>query len=108
MKLYVDSLNEKGPVDINLEKLVEEEEDKEYKKQIQGDAIEKKITFLDQGAIDLADLNVALDKDQLERKRKFEEYKERKELKEQIKTLPPEEAYEKMADVIVEEQVAAI
>ena len=44
----------------------------------------------------------------MERKRKFEEYKERKELKEQIKTLPPEEAYEKMADVIVEEQVAAI
>ena len=36
------------------------------------------------------------------------EFKERKELKENIQTLPPEEAYEKMADLIVEEQVAVI
>ena len=39
MKLYVDSLNEKGPVDLYLEKLVEEEEDKEYKKQIQAETV---------------------------------------------------------------------
>ena len=63
MKLYVDSLNEKGPVDLYLEKLVEEEEDKEYNKRIDGQPIEKKISFLDQGAIDLDDLNVALDKE---------------------------------------------
>ena len=63
MKLYVDSLNEKGPVDQYLEKLVEEEEDKEYNRKIDGKAIEKKISFIDQGAIDLDDLNVALDKE---------------------------------------------
>ena len=108
MKLYVDSLNERGPVDQYLEKLVEEEEDKEYNKKIDGEPLEKKISFLDQGAIDLDDLNVALDKDQIARKKKQEEFNKKKEIKEKIQTLPPEIAYDKMADIIVEEQVAAI
>ena len=35
--------------------------EEEYKKSIEGQQLEKKISYLDQGAIDLADLNVALD-----------------------------------------------
>ena len=113
MKLYEDSLKDKGVTDENFAKMVEEEEDRDFFGQatITGQTGMSSKSRLGQksldadpsSAIDLAELNVVLDKEQEAKLKKFQEYKENKRRQEEIMQMPPEEAYEEMAAQITNE-----
>ena len=113
MKLYEDSLKDKGVADEHFAKMVEEEEDRDFFGQaaITGQTGMSSKSRLGQksldadpsSAIDLAELNVVLDKEQEAKLKKFQEYKENKKRQEEIMQMPPEEAYEEMAAQITNE-----